>query len=113
MPPKKQRRPPAFKWDQEKNEFFLHMLIEYQLVNGKNQKIDWEKLTPTFDNTMNVKCNHDTLKNKHQALKREYSAWMDLKNMQTGLGWDNAKGTIDASKDWWEKKIKVSIRHPS
>ncbi len=110
MPPSKRPRlPPAFKWDEEKIDFLLHMVIEYHLVNGRDQKILWDNITPRFDVAMNVKCNHDTLRNKHTALKREYSAWMDLKNLQTGLGWDNAKGTIDASEDWWEKKMKVSL----
>ena len=112
MAPKRQRSPPAFKWTEEKTEFFLHQLIEYQLVNGHGQKIIWPVLNATFDLAMNVKCNHDTLKNRYQGLKREYSAWMDLKNQETGLGWDDAKGTIDASEDWWDKKIKVSIGHP-
>ena len=31
-----------------------------------------------------------------------------LKDLDTNLGWDAVKGTIDASDDWWDMKLKVS-----
>ena len=34
---------------------------------------------------------------------------MELKNAATGLGWDDAKQTVDASKEWWDEHIQVTI----
>ena len=110
---KKPRKLPAFTWNPERIEFLLQMVIEQQLLNGRDQKIKWGNITPRFDVAMNVKCHDDSLVNKYKALKREYSAWMDLKKLQTGLGWNDAKGTIEASNEWWTEKNKVSIRHRS
>jgi hypothetical protein len=38
-------------------------------------------------------------------LKKEWNIWKRLIGKETGLGWDPVKKTIDASDDWWEKKI--------
>ncbi|XP_020104142.1 uncharacterized protein LOC109721124 [Ananas comosus] len=32
---------------------------------------------------------------------------MQLVGKETGLGWNHARGTIDASLEWWEEKLKV------
>ena len=34
---------------------------------------------------------------------------MELKNEATGLGWDDAKRTVDCSKEWWDEHIKVGL----
>ncbi|XP_020097136.1 uncharacterized protein LOC109716216 [Ananas comosus] len=32
---------------------------------------------------------------------------MQLVGKETGLGWNHVRGTIDASLEWWEEKLKV------
>ncbi|MFQ6670605.1 hypothetical protein Gotur_035458 [Gossypium turneri] len=44
------------------------------------------------------------LKNRWDALKKEWKAWKKLKDGDTGLGWNPIKRTVDASDDWWETK---------
>ncbi|KAK5836058.1 hypothetical protein PVK06_011805 [Gossypium arboreum] len=47
------------------------------------------------------------LKNRWDALKKEWKAWKKLKGEDTGLGWNPIKRTVDAPDDWWESRLKV------
>ncbi|KAK5846607.1 hypothetical protein PVK06_002901 [Gossypium arboreum] len=47
------------------------------------------------------------LKNRWDALKKEWKAWKKLKGEDTGLGWNPIKKTVDALDDWWESRLKV------
>ena len=41
--------------------------------------------------------------------KNEYVWCMELKNEATGLGWNDAKGTVDCSKEWWDEHLVVRV----
>ncbi|GJN04334.1 hypothetical protein PR202_ga21877 [Eleusine coracana subsp. coracana] len=45
------------------------------------------------------------LKNKLDLLKGLYGFWQQLMK-DTGLGWNDALGTVEASEDYWEKNTK-------
>jgi hypothetical protein len=34
---------------------------------------------------------------------------MELKNAVTGLGWDEAKQTMDCDDAWWEEHLAISV----
>jgi hypothetical protein len=34
---------------------------------------------------------------------------MELKNAATGLGWDEAKQTVDCDDAWWQEHLVVSV----
>jgi hypothetical protein len=42
-------------------------------------------------------------------MKRSYTIFMELKNATTGLGWNEEKQTMDASNEWWEEHLAVSV----
>jgi hypothetical protein len=46
-------------------------------------------------------------KNKWDALRKDYTGWMELLNA-TGLGWDRETKTMDTDDDWWKNHIDVS-----
>jgi hypothetical protein len=46
-------------------------------------------------------------KNKWDALKKDYTGWMELLNA-TRLGWDPETKSMDADDDWWKNHIAVS-----
>jgi hypothetical protein len=48
------------------------------------------------------------LKNKIDALKKDYTFFMKFKNLETGLGWNEAKQTVDCSNKWWDEHLVVS-----
>ncbi|KAK9272485.1 hypothetical protein L1049_002858 [Liquidambar formosana] len=41
-------------------------------------------------------------------LKKEWQIWDKLVGHETGLGWNYAKQTVDATPEWWDRKIQVS-----
>ncbi|XP_012440861.1 uncharacterized protein LOC105766081 [Gossypium raimondii] len=47
------------------------------------------------------------LKNRWDALKKEWKAWKKLKGEDTGLGWNPIKRTVDASDEWWESRLQA------
>ncbi|KAL1095301.1 hypothetical protein V6Z11_D06G146700 [Gossypium hirsutum] len=47
------------------------------------------------------------LKNRWDALKKEWKAWKKLKGEDTGLGWNPIKRTVDASDEWWGSRLQV------
>jgi hypothetical protein len=40
-------------------------------------------------------------------MKTEYNWFMEFKNAATGLGWNEKKQTVDASKEWWDEHLYV------
>src|SRR6266508_1586720 len=49
------------------------------------------------------------VKNKWDLLKGLYSFWLSL-NKDSGLGWNSAKRTADASDEHWKRMTKVITR---
>ncbi|KAG8378574.1 hypothetical protein BUALT_Bualt08G0151000 [Buddleja alternifolia] len=44
--------------------------------------------------------------NRWDSLKKEWGIWKRLLRGESGLGWNNEKGTIEATPDWWQRKIQ-------
>ena len=68
----------------------------------------WINLVTKFCDETGQNYDKDQLKSRWDVLKGDWRVWEQLKNLDTGLGWDVVKGTIDASDDWWDRKLKVS-----
>ncbi|MBA0750697.1 hypothetical protein Gogos_002092 [Gossypium gossypioides] len=90
-------------------------------VSGEKVKVMWDKiLTKIFcdicikeilkDNTPGKAYSQRQLKNRWDALKKEWKAWKKLKGEDTGLGWNPIKRTVDASNDWWESRLKIVLK---
>ncbi|KAL1092169.1 hypothetical protein V6Z11_D07G205200 [Gossypium hirsutum] len=90
-------------------------------VNGENVKATWDKkLIKIFCNRPGTHFTKDgwlkiminveketcmaysqrQLKNRWDALKKEWKAWKKIKGRDTSLRWNPIKRTIDASNDW-------------
>ncbi|KAL5561294.1 hypothetical protein UlMin_031041 [Ulmus minor] len=57
-------------------------------------KVGWENLVKIFNKQVD-------------ALKIDWKAWKQLIGKETGLGWNIKKRIIDASDEWWERKLQV------
>ena len=68
----------------------------------------WINLVTKFCDETSQNYDKDQLKSRWDVLKGDWRVWEQLKNLDTSLGWDVVKGTIDASDDWWDRKLKVS-----
>ena len=70
-------------------------------------KVGWIRLVTIISKEIGRPYEKLQLKNKWDLLKKEWNLCKDLKGKETGLGWNVAKNTVDASDEWWQDKIKV------
>ena len=68
----------------------------------------WFNLVTKFCDETGQNYDKDQLKSRWNVLKGDWRVWEQLRNLDTGLGWDAVKGTIRATDDWWSRKLKVS-----
>ncbi|KAL4610228.1 hypothetical protein ACB092_08G036500 [Castanea dentata] len=66
----------------------------------------WSTLVTKFCEMIGQNYNRDQLKSRWDILKGDWKVWEQLISHDIGLGWDVEKGTVKASKDWWDRKLK-------
>ncbi|XP_030941923.1 L10-interacting MYB domain-containing protein-like [Quercus lobata] len=66
----------------------------------------WTILVTKFCDETGLNYDKDQLKSRWNVLKVDWRVWEQLKSHDTGLSWNAVKGTIDASDDWWDRKLK-------
>lgn len=107
------------KWTKELTYIFCDLCIQFaEKSKGKSgevisQKLSWGKIVPEFQREPQLPWDKQKLKNKLDNMKGPYSLWKQLKGRETGLGWDYNKGTIAASEEWWNSKIKDNPKFES
>lgn len=72
---------------------------------GVFTRTGWKKLVTKYEEKIGLKLTKKQLKNKLDNMKKEYTWFMEFKNTTTGLGWNEAKQTVDCSKDWWDEHL--------
>lgn len=83
------------------------ILNKYLTINGRNSPFKWPELQLEFEKVVHHKLtSENALKNKYDAMRRDYNLWTSLKNWEPGLGWDDTTRKLNCSDYWWEKKIK-------
>jgi hypothetical protein len=75
-------------------------------VSSSLERMD---INQEFEAAVKRKCLAKTLKNKFDAMKKNWHIWRFLKFGETCVGWDNVTEKLSCSYDWWDKKIKVSL----
>ncbi|KAL1062991.1 hypothetical protein V6Z11_D13G117000 [Gossypium hirsutum] len=68
----------------------------------------WLKIMTNFEKETGKGFSQRRLKNRWDALKKEWKAWKKLKGEDTGLGWNPIKRTVDVSDEWWESRLRVA-----
>jgi hypothetical protein len=94
------------KWNNEYVMIFCEVCIKYIRKHGRGL-MKWREIKQEFETTSNRKITEKMLKNKWDAMKKDWRTWMFLKRNETGLGWDPSTGKLSCSNEWWERKIKV------
>jgi hypothetical protein len=69
----------------------------------------WKNLVDKFEGKTGKRLTKKQLKNKWNNMRKEYTWFMELKNAATRLGWDDAKQTVDCSKEWWDEHLAVNF----
>ncbi|KAL1156197.1 hypothetical protein V6Z11_A08G075900 [Gossypium hirsutum] len=98
-------------WDKRLTETFCDICIK-EILKGNRlgthfTKDGWLKIMINFEKETGKAFSQRQLKNRWDALKKEWKAWKKLKGEDTGLGWNPIKRTVDASDDWWESRLKI------
>ncbi|PPS01183.1 hypothetical protein GOBAR_AA19478 [Gossypium barbadense] len=98
-------------WDKRLTETFCDICIK-EILKGNRPgthftKDRWLKIMINFEKETGKAFSQRQLKNRWDALKKEWKAWKKLKGEDTGLGWNPIKRTVDTSDDWWESRLKV------
>ncbi|XP_012474247.1 L10-interacting MYB domain-containing protein [Gossypium raimondii] len=98
-------------WDKRLTDMFCDICIK-EILKGNRfgihfTKVGWLKIMTNFENEMGKGFSQRQLKNRWDALKKEWKAWKKLKGDDTGLGWNPIKRIVDASDEWWESRLQV------
>ncbi|GAV91912.1 LOW QUALITY PROTEIN: Myb_DNA-bind_3 domain-containing protein, partial [Cephalotus follicularis] len=75
------------------------------LVNTHLSNDGSRNVVKAFNTAIGKNNDYHQLKNKWDQLKKDYSLWKDLIGNDIGLGWSYTKQTVDATDEWWEKKL--------
>ena len=73
-------------------------------VNG------WKNLVRRFNEVTGRSYVYKQLRNHWDSMKKEWILFRKLMHQETGVGWNPTKNSLDASDEWWERKIKVISR---
>ncbi|KAH1081898.1 hypothetical protein J1N35_021659 [Gossypium stocksii] len=98
-------------WDKRLTKIFCDIYIK-EILKGNRlgthfTKDGWLKIMTNFEKETSKAFSQRQLKNRWDALKKEWKAWKKLKGKDTGLRWNPIKRTVDALDDWWESRLKV------
>ena len=99
------------KWDDTKTEIFLKVCIEEILAGNRPSthftKEGWRNVQQKFHERSDNNYDRTQLKNRWDALRREFTSFAKMVEKETGLGWDHERKTIQAPDEWWTDKGKV------
>ncbi|KAI0495679.1 hypothetical protein KFK09_021982 [Dendrobium nobile] len=101
-------------WDLDTTLTYCDICIrEIELGNRPTThftKEGWKNLLKNFNERTGRTYDRNQLKNKWDQLKKDWKHWKDLLRGETGIGWNPIKKTVDASNDWWNEKLQVSLK---
>ncbi|XP_021806969.1 L10-interacting MYB domain-containing protein-like [Prunus avium] len=97
-------------WDDEALDAFIKICVVETIagnrLGGHFSKQGWKNVIKKFSELTQRTYTQKQLKNKWTGLKKDWQLWTSLVGKETGLGWDPVKKTINASNEWWDKKVK-------
>ncbi|KAL6520473.1 hypothetical protein OROHE_017061 [Orobanche hederae] len=96
----------TFKWSDDDVKIFCDICINFIRKNGRGTTFNWKTITTYLNQKLNRNCTPKVLKNKFDAMKKDWYLWKWLWHRETGLWRDPISGRTDASDEWWTKKIK-------
>jgi hypothetical protein len=104
-------RKPNAQWDPTAAKIFNDICVEQVLAKNRPQGClnikGYANLVTKFNEQTGRNYTRVQMKNRWDALKSEFIEWKTLLLSASGLGRDPRTGSIVASNEWCEEKIKV------
>lgn len=66
----------------------------------------WKEIQQEVERKIGRQCGANSYKYKYDTMKNDWRLWKQLKTSKTGLGWNPIAAKIEASDEWWLKKIE-------
>ncbi|PPD69128.1 hypothetical protein GOBAR_DD33992 [Gossypium barbadense] len=100
-------------WDDELTLIFCELCInevnaDNRLTTHLNSK-GWENVIALFQAKTQKNYGKPQLKNKWDTLKKEWRLWREFFKESKSIGWCPSKKTVDATEEWWAKKIQENL----
>lgn len=99
------------KWNDYSNRVFIQLCVdEIGKGNRPNSHFNsngWNNLVRRFNEMTGRSLVYKQIQNHWDAMKKEWLLFKKLMHSETGIGWNPLKKSIDASEEWWSRKIKV------
>ncbi|KAM0027493.1 putative Myb/SANT-like domain-containing protein [Helianthus debilis subsp. tardiflorus] len=97
-------------WTDDTHIIFLELCLNEVRVGNKPtgyfNKFGYENLEKYMKERTGKTFDHKKIKNHWETMKKEWKLYDRLMRLESGIGWDPVRKTIDASDEWWDEKIK-------
>ncbi|MFS8006644.1 putative Myb/SANT-like domain-containing protein [Helianthus anomalus] len=97
-------------WTDDTHMIFLELCLNEVRVGNKPtgyfNKFGYENLEKYMKERTGKTFDHKQIKHHWETMKKEWKLYDRLMRLESGIGWDPVRKTIDASDEWWDEKIK-------
>ncbi|KAF5785864.1 putative Myb/SANT-like domain-containing protein [Helianthus annuus] len=98
-------------WDSSTHMIFVELCLEEVKIGNRPashfNKVGWTNLANNLKTRTGKDYTKLQLKNHWDSMKRDWKLYDHLMRIESGLGWDPVKKTINATSEWWDEKIQV------
>ncbi|XP_034580950.1 uncharacterized protein [Setaria viridis] len=97
-------------WCDENNRIVCEIFADEVLKGNRSSthlsKTGYKNVIARFKERTGIEYTRKQFKNKWDKSKQDYGIWKQLKNKETGIGWDETGKNIVMSEAWWKKTAK-------
>ncbi|XP_034604868.1 uncharacterized protein [Setaria viridis] len=87
-------------------EIFADEVLKGNRSSTHLSKTGYKNVIARFKERTGIEYTRKQFKNKWDKSKQDYGIWKQLKNKETGIGWDETGKNIVMSEAWWKKTAK-------
>ncbi|KAI3673010.1 hypothetical protein L6452_39118 [Arctium lappa] len=101
---------PKVLWDHSTFMVFIDLCMN-EVKNGNRpgshfNKVGWGNIEKKIKERTGKCFDRKQLKNKWDTMKKDWKLYDRLMRIESGIGWDPVRKTLNATDEWWDEKIK-------
>ncbi|XP_057811273.1 L10-interacting MYB domain-containing protein-like [Salvia miltiorrhiza] len=101
------------KWNDYLNRIFIQLCVEeIGKGNRPNSHFNvngWNNIVRKFNEITGKNLVYKQIRNHWDAMKKEWLSFKKLMHSETVIGWNPLKNSLDASEEWWSRKIRENV----